>query len=101
MHPLGGNQEMSAFDISCCILLLLQSLTVLMKALAGDVPWPTYTRLLQHCHAVSKDHATAIDTAKYIQQLVTGVSYCSAAVVPALIGQRQQAHWQSAGLSDF
>jgi hypothetical protein len=58
----------------CGILFLLQSLNVLTKALAGDVPWSTYTRLLQHCHSVSKDHATASDTAKYIQQLVTGVS---------------------------
>lgn len=62
---------------------------MLMKALAasGDVPWPTYTRLLHHCHAVSKDHATAIDTAKYIQQLITGVSELPhpAAVVPAPI----------------
>lgn len=55
-------------------LSLLQSLSVLLKCLAGGIPWGTYVSLLDHSHQVSKDHTTAIDTAKYIQQLVTGVS---------------------------
>lgn len=55
--------------------LLLQSLAVLLKALAASgVPWCTYTGMLEHCCAPStKDHATATHTATVIQQLVSGV----------------------------
>lgn len=64
-------------------LLHLQSLTVLLKALAGDGAWRTYTGLLHHSHAVTKDHSTAIETAKFVQQLVTGVGEKQFRAVPA------------------
>lgn len=54
---------------------LLQSLAVLLKALAASgVPWCTYKGMLGHCCASStKDHTTATHTAMFIQQLVSGV----------------------------
>jgi hypothetical protein len=50
-----------------------QSLSVLLKSLAGAIPWGIYGNLLCYSHEVSKDHPTAIHTADCIQQLVTGV----------------------------
>ena len=65
---------------SFCVRLLtslgcaLQALSVLLKSLAGAIPWCTYIKLLDNTHKAAKDHATAIETARYIQQLVSGVS---------------------------
>lgn len=51
-----------------------QSLSALLKAMAGEVPWARYAGLLavSHCHG-GKDHATAISTAQLVQCLVSGV----------------------------
>lgn len=57
-----------------CCSMCLQSLAVLLKALGGAVPWHTYTNLLEKSYKTAKDHATAIDTATFIQQVVSGVS---------------------------
>lgn len=50
-------------------------MSVLLRSLGGAVPWGAYCRVLDNTHKTAKDHATAVEAAKYIQQLVSGVGH--------------------------